>query len=157
MDIMELGAIGELVGGVAVIATLVYLSLQVRHSVRVARAASFRDAKANFNTLNSSIARDANLADLFVRGTQDFDALGPAEQLRFGQMLLCYFNLFETLFQESRDGYAQSQWPVEERSMLAVFGMGPGVRSWWRGNPLSFSDDFRGHVDGLLAARVQGA
>lgn len=29
MDIMALGAIGELVGGVAVIATLIYLALQV--------------------------------------------------------------------------------------------------------------------------------
>jgi hypothetical protein len=30
MDIMELGAIGELVGGAAVLVTLVYLALQVR-------------------------------------------------------------------------------------------------------------------------------
>ncbi len=30
MDIMELGAIGELVGGVAVLVTLAYLATQVR-------------------------------------------------------------------------------------------------------------------------------
>ena len=30
MNIMELGAIGELVGGVAVIATLIYLAVQIR-------------------------------------------------------------------------------------------------------------------------------
>ncbi len=35
MDIMELGAIGELVEGVAVIGSLVYLSLQVRQSAMV--------------------------------------------------------------------------------------------------------------------------
>ncbi len=34
MDIMELGAIGELVGGVAVIASLVYVGLQVRQNTR---------------------------------------------------------------------------------------------------------------------------
>ena len=32
MDIMELGAIGELVGGVAVIGSLIYVGLQVRQS-----------------------------------------------------------------------------------------------------------------------------
>ena len=32
MDIMELGAIGELVGGVAVLATLVYLAIQIRQN-----------------------------------------------------------------------------------------------------------------------------
>ena len=30
MDIMELGAIGELVGGVAVLVTLIYLAVQIR-------------------------------------------------------------------------------------------------------------------------------
>ncbi len=34
MDIMELGAIGELVGGVAVIASLMYLGVQVRQNTR---------------------------------------------------------------------------------------------------------------------------
>jgi hypothetical protein len=38
MDIMELAAIGELVGGVAVIASLVYVGLQVRHSAQVTQA-----------------------------------------------------------------------------------------------------------------------
>ena len=37
MDIMELGAIGELVGGVAVIGSLIYVGLQVRHSAEQAR------------------------------------------------------------------------------------------------------------------------
>ena len=42
MDIMELGAIGELVGGVAVIATLGYLAIQVPHGTRTARSAPYQ-------------------------------------------------------------------------------------------------------------------
>ncbi len=34
MDIMELGAIGELVGGVAVIGSLIFVGLQVRQNTR---------------------------------------------------------------------------------------------------------------------------
>lgn len=37
MDIMELGAIGELVGGVAVIGSLIYVGLQVRQNNEQAR------------------------------------------------------------------------------------------------------------------------
>ncbi len=36
MDIMELGAVGELVGGVAVIASLIFVGLQMRHGNRLA-------------------------------------------------------------------------------------------------------------------------
>ena len=42
MDIMELGAIGELVGGVAVIGSLLYVGLQVRQSNQLNRAESVR-------------------------------------------------------------------------------------------------------------------
>ena len=42
MDIMELGAIGELVGGVAVIASLLYVGLQVRQTNQINRAESVR-------------------------------------------------------------------------------------------------------------------
>ncbi len=34
MTIMELGAIGEFVGAIGVIATLIYLALQIRHNTR---------------------------------------------------------------------------------------------------------------------------
>jgi len=42
MDIIELGAIGELVGGVAVIASLVFVGLQVRQGNSLAVSASTR-------------------------------------------------------------------------------------------------------------------
>jgi hypothetical protein len=41
MDIMELGAIGELVGGVAVIGSPLYVGLQVRQSNRHFSRSSF--------------------------------------------------------------------------------------------------------------------
>ena len=37
MDILELGAAGELVGGVAVVASLVYVGLQIRHNTAATR------------------------------------------------------------------------------------------------------------------------
>lgn len=46
MNIMELGAIGELVGGVAVIATLVYLAVQVRLPSLASKIASYHQGIA---------------------------------------------------------------------------------------------------------------
>ena len=40
MDIMELGAIGELVGGVAVIASLLYVGRQLRQSAAATRGST---------------------------------------------------------------------------------------------------------------------
>ncbi len=38
MDILELGAIGELVGGVAVIGSLLYVGIQIRQNTRVVQS-----------------------------------------------------------------------------------------------------------------------
>ena len=51
MDIMELGAIGELVGGVAVIGSLIYVGLQVRQSNEVAKSESIRGIAAESNQI----------------------------------------------------------------------------------------------------------
>ena len=42
MDIMELGAIGELIGGFAVIASLVFVGFQVRQTNQLARNAAIQ-------------------------------------------------------------------------------------------------------------------
>ncbi len=49
MNIMGLGAIGELMGGVAVLVTLVYLAVQVRQNTNAIKVSSYRSAKAEFN------------------------------------------------------------------------------------------------------------
>ena len=56
MNIMELGAIGELVGGVAVIGSLIYVGLQVRQS----NAQAVRANQIAKSESNRSLARDFN-------------------------------------------------------------------------------------------------
>ena len=49
MDIMELGAIGELVGGVAVIVSLIYVGLQVRQANKAGSRESYRTWVSEMN------------------------------------------------------------------------------------------------------------
>ncbi len=84
MDILELGAIGELVGGVAVIGSLLYVGLQVRQS-------NYQSAQRTEVERNESeFARDSttvvfaltnpNLSNVFRRGLNDLRALDRDEQ-----------------------------------------------------------------------------
>ena len=51
MGIVELGASGELVGGVAVVASLLYVGLQVRQGTAATRAASHNEITDSFRDL----------------------------------------------------------------------------------------------------------
>ena len=56
MDIMELGAIGELVGGLAVIASLVYVGVQVRQNTFAVRASAAQAFADSINGMNLVVA-----------------------------------------------------------------------------------------------------
>ncbi len=53
MNTMELGAIGELMGGVAVIASLIYVGMQVRQRNRIAT----NSAAQRFREINNEVLR----------------------------------------------------------------------------------------------------
>ena len=77
MDIMELGAIGELVGGIAVIATLVYLALQVRQGTQVARAQVQQESSRMSTEL--FLSADREILDLFTQAAKDPKGLSESD------------------------------------------------------------------------------
>ena len=65
MDIMELGAIGELVGGVAVIASLVFVGTQIRTNAQSVQVASTLNVMGLWSQANEFLCQDAELVELF--------------------------------------------------------------------------------------------
>ena len=90
MDIMELGAIGELVGGVAVIGSLIFVGMQVRHSNAINRAESVRAFVRDYNTFLYRILENESV---FRAGSDDFSALTPSDQSKLHLLLLSQFML----------------------------------------------------------------
>jgi hypothetical protein len=87
MDIMELGAIGELVGGVAVVASLLFVGVQVRTNTREQRAASMQEAtRETANTVQ--YLTGPGYAEIWLQGMGDLQALDPADRLRFSAVLV---------------------------------------------------------------------
>ena len=151
MDIMELGAIGELVGGVAVIGSLIYVGLQIRHNTTATKAASHHAVTDSFNAINVVLAREPLLADLWRRGREDRASLDESEQIQFDMFQLSVFRIFETIFYQSRAGTGERRLlTAEERGLRAVLTTFPGIQAWWRDNPYSFDQEFRDYVDSFL-------
>jgi hypothetical protein len=81
MNILELGAIGELVGGVAVIGSLLYVGLQLRQSNKVAKSESIREIARETGQLYLKTC-DPALSLVLRRAIHDFDALTGNEDRR---------------------------------------------------------------------------
>ena len=94
MDWNAVGALGEVLGAVAVVLTLGYLAKQIRQSNRITKADAYRSTRVRLANLFESWADDAEWSELFIRirftGLRR-DDLSPRERavagLRFHSLL----------------------------------------------------------------------
>ena len=78
------GAIGEIIGALAVVASLLYLSIQIRRADQTQRAESVRAVLDGFrDRWNVNCFNEGDVADLFAKGLTDFEALDDSEKRRF--------------------------------------------------------------------------
>ena len=155
MTITELGAIGELVGGVAVVGSLLYVGLQIRNNTVATRAASHHAVTDSFNQFNLLLGRDPHVARVFRKGIEHRASLDPDELLQFDMLCLSVLRIHETLFYQSRVGAAERRLLVaEQRSLRATFAL-PGIRDWWKTNPYSFDTDFFAYAESFFPDSVE--
>jgi hypothetical protein len=92
MSIMELGALGEFVGAVGVVATLAYLAVQIRQNTLAMRGAAlqtaYHDVRDNLNSL------DTNLWRRFYDGEE----VPPQDLSKIRQQLLNMMRGYETMW-----------------------------------------------------------
>ncbi len=67
MDITTLAAWGEFIGGIAVVASLIYLAGQIRQNSRLLRASSSSVSAAGQNSIAELMAQDSELARIVNR------------------------------------------------------------------------------------------
>ncbi len=87
MNWEALGAIGEVGGAIAVVATLVYLAREVRESAQSTRIAAFHQAQEQLWSISAAISTDRELTALIARkfsgGIDDLAAIEERVRLEF--------------------------------------------------------------------------
>ncbi len=139
-------------GGVAVVASLVYVGLEVRQSTSVARVASHHWIIESFNQWNLAVAQDPVLVRIFREGLTDRSALNEDERGQLDWLALAAFRLFETIHHESSSGSAEHHLLLEQERGFTRILRTKGAREWWRQNAYPFSEEFCEYINGLLVA-----
>jgi len=99
------GALGELTSAIAVVATLVYLSIQVRHSkaaveenTRTAHIGVLEQHTQAQSRWRGRLAEDGELAKIWVAAKSGRDVLNEVDSERFNQHGRDFFNIWRSSF-----------------------------------------------------------
>tara|TARA_R110002095_G_scaffold177766_2_gene155108 strand:+ start:310 stop:774 length:465 start_codon:yes stop_codon:yes gene_type:complete len=145
-----IGAVGEIVGALAVILSLGYVGVQIKQNTNASRSSSYRSAKSQFNAINTSVAQSAELTVIMNKALRSYNDLDEKEKSRAGWVWLSYTNIWETLYHESRDLTGHDElWKAEERTLLVVARLG-GYWEWWQQNQIGGTEEFRNHIEQLM-------
>jgi hypothetical protein len=126
---------GEFLGGIAVVLSLIYVAIQIRSSVKLARVDSQTRITELWTHWAMVLAADNDAAKIFHKGAHDLESLTLDERIRFNQITSMYFGILETAYVHELAGVGYSEEPHRRHrnSAYGVFKL-PGVYAWWQVN-----------------------
>ena len=146
-----ISAVGEIVGAIGVIVSLIYLAVQIRENTRSSMLTALNETIGEFSDQARLIAGTPDLAAIVLHGHESLENLTPEERLRFDGVMEMHFNLLERwLTSCRRAGMDQEQIDITVIIARDRFA-NPGVRAWWKQGRGGYPTSFVAWVDAILA------
>jgi len=128
-----IGAIGEVVGGIGVIVTLAYLARQMQVNTAALRNETTRDGMQAVIDSYSTVIADEEVASIYLRGLENFNALSEVEQIRFHYV--CCQRLHAAQMNvtfNQRSGQSAFPLDVTVKPWIDRMMQRQGFRQWWQ-------------------------
>ena len=149
MNLADISQIAQTLGSAAVVASLIFVGVQIRQNTKVTRAESHHAVSEALNQVNLLWARSSEASRIWLAGMNDIGALTPEDRWRFDAMMRAYLHVCESMYTQAALGAGDYGIVVaEEDGIKAVFSSN-GIREWWGENPFGFSPEFRRYVEKL--------
>lgn len=146
----SLANLGEIIGAIAVVVSLIYLAVQVRQNTQAQRTENFSRALDRVAAMQASLSQDTDTAVVFAKGVSDPSTLSPTERIQFTWAMYELFGAFEFMFLASNtDSIPEEVWR-RWSSAVAWWLTFPGIQTWWKARPIPFTDSFTTYIESLL-------
>lgn len=136
-----IGAVGEILGAIAVIATLIYLAKQIRQNSQAVQISALRDTTEQWNKWSEVLATSPGLADIVARGNDSYKRLPENEALRYGAYVQMFFDCTESYRLLVSEHRVQKNLDVLE-SIVGRRICATGFVEWWSENQQDYDAEF---------------
>jgi hypothetical protein len=137
--LQDLGNLGELVGAIGVVISLVYLARQMIQNTTSVRAASFNSMVQNSIRLLEHAFRDSEFAAFLARAEENPDALSTEERVRWDSYMTAVYRHFGNLVYAYRVGTLDQEMWEAYRATLKDHLRAPSWAAWYRAHQHLFS------------------
>jgi len=151
MVLEALGNIGDFLGGIGVVITLIYLATQIRRNTATVRANGAASHSEGLNNITLLLAQDSDARSVYFQGLSDYQSLSEDGQLQF-DLLMQYFcqSLQRSLHLHRESAIHEEAWQ-ETLAAVAYLAARPGFRRWWKKWGPAYPTHFTEFIEDSLA------
>jgi hypothetical protein len=150
LNLESLANLGEFLGGIAVLVSLIYLAFQIRANTSSLRTEMTARTIEKMSDMQRSMSMNGELNYIVIKSLLDPRAVDLQERTRFTWWLTELFTSFEYLFIQYKDGLVKEEmwkrWYDNYRWWLSF----PGIADWWASKPTPFTPEFTTLVDTMI-------
>ena len=155
MDLQTLANVGEFLGGLGVIVSLIYLAVQIRGNTLSQQSETYARSLERMASMQAFMSKDHAFTKMFSEGLIDPSQLTITQKIQFSWVLTEMFGNIEFMFFQSEQRNIPAElWDrwVETLKWWLTF---PGVVAWWKGKPTPFTPAFMSCVEECIAQGYQ--
>jgi hypothetical protein len=151
MNLQSLSNLSEIISGIAVVITLIYLALQIRQSTRAAQTENYARAEERLSSMWSCMSQNGDFAILISRGMTDISRLSSVEKIQFNWAMIEAFGAYEFMFHASETKDIPDEVWQRWSMAIAIIMSYPGMQAWWTVNPFPFTASFAAYVESIIS------
>lgn len=148
MSISDLGSLGEFVASIAVFASVIYLAMQIRAQEGEQKQRAAAALAHAWSDAGRPIAENAEVAEIFARGIDDYNALRDTEKLRFGAIMTGMLKAYEAIYYLREEGALEEEAWLTTADMVGRLCRASGFNGYWAGRDTMFRPAFRDELIG---------
>lgn len=151
MNWEAIGATGELIGAFAVVVSLIYVGVQVRHSAGAVRSAAANDASVAMQNWYLEMGSNRQASDIWFNAMTSPEPLSTHDEFQFLMSMHAVLLGMQNSYLLSQEGTLDAEFREAITTALVAVKDLPGMGRYWRQRRGFFHSGFAKYVDGLLA------
>lgn len=150
MNWEAIGAVGEIIGALAVFMTLVYLAIQIRQNTKAVQSSALDSAFNRISGLRHSLSENPELAQLYLKGGKDPASLDEIELTRYRIMLHNMFMSQSNIYFQTKLADLSTDTWDSQISVISRVLNSPGGQWFWENYSAEFETQFQDEVNKLM-------
>jgi hypothetical protein len=151
-----LGNIGEFLGAIAVVLSLLFVGYSIVQNTKATHAQTHQAITQSFMAIADIISvRPEAFAAGVSSGSREFEELSVGDRTFFIATIFGLFKYFELMFIQHRNGNTDDEsWEAWSEHIIMYFHQ-PGVRTWWSLRETTFHPGFRKFLNESKASNMK--